>query len=241
MIPASASIKKKLLTNQLFDNGISLGISSQNFDDLNKKIEELTEENKKLAEINQKTIKTTAVFETKLDQLEAELSAVKQKDYKNDLFVTGIPKEANLNTYQLFLKTIALLSLDREITMEQISSVYKIGSDDKTISIIVSLNDEDVKLKILKAAKSKRLNNIFINQRLSFYNSLLLKSINKFKKENHFKYLWIASDGKILLKKDDGSRTIHIKTQTLLKKLSQTAVNGLNFEEADEELLQFLV
>lgn len=208
---------------------------------MNKKIEELTEENKKLAEINQKTIKTSAVFETKLDQLEAELSAVKQKDYTNDLFVTGIPKEANLNTYQLFLKTIALLSLDREITMEQISSVYKIGSDDKTISIIVSLNDEDIKLKILKAAKSKRLNNIFINQRLSFYNSLLLKSTNKFKKENHFKYLWIASDGKILLKKDDSSRTIHIKTQTLLKKLSQTAVNGLNCEEADEELLQFLV
>lgn len=78
---------------------------------MNKKIEELTEENKKLKELNQQS---TAAYEAKVDQLTAELSAIKEKD----LFVSGIPNEENLNINDLVLKTIALLKMNEEITME---------------------------------------------------------------------------------------------------------------------------
>lgn len=216
--PAHGITQPEITNNQLFDK--INGMFNQRFDDLNKKIEELIEENNKLKEVNKKNMKTTAVLETKVDQLDAELSIIKQRDFKKDLFVSGIPKEDNTNINDLIVKTIALLNMDEVITLEHFSSVYKIGPDDKTISVIVSLKDEAVKAKILKAAKSGRAENIFFNQRLTYYNSQLLKSSTKFRKENNFKYLWV-SDGKILLKKDDDSKTIHIKTQTYLKNFSR--------------------
>lgn len=218
MSPASAP---EITNNQLFDK--INGIFSQRFDDLNKKIEELIEENKKLKEVNKTNMKTTAVLETKVDQLDAELSIIKQRDFKNDLFVSGIPKGESINLNELIIKTIALLNIDEEITEQHFSSVYKIGSDDKTISAIVSLKDEAIKLKILKAAKSGRAKNIFFNQRLTYYNSQLLKSSTKFRKENNYKYLWV-SDGKILIKKDDDSKTINIKTQTFLRNISRRQI-----------------
>lgn len=216
--PAIVTSQPEITNNQLFDK--INGIFSQRFDDLNKKIEELIEENIKLKEVNKKNMKTTAVLETKVDQLDAELSIIKQRDFKNDLFVSGIPKEENINLSDLIVKTIALLNMDENISSEHFSSVYKVGPDDKTISAIVSLKDEAVKLRILKAAKSGRAKNIFFNQRLTYYTSQLLKSSTKFRKEHNFKYLWV-SDGKILLKKDDDSKTIHIKTQTYLKNFSR--------------------
>lgn len=174
-----------------------------------KKIEELIEENKK----------QTAALETKVDQLDAELSIIKQRDSKSDLFITGVPKEDNSNINDSILQTIATLNMDEEITMDHFSSVYKVGIADKTISVIVSIKDERVKSKILKAAKSGRAKDIFINQRLTYYNSQLLKSTSMFRKEHNFKYLWV-SDGKILIKKDDESKTINIKTNTYLKYVS---------------------
>lgn len=209
----------EITNNQLFDK--INGIFNQKFDDLNKKIEELIEENKKLKEVNNKNMKATTVLETKVDQLDAELSIIKQREFVKDLFISGIPKDNNNNNINdLVLETISLLQLDEEITMADFSSVFKVGPDEKTISVVVSVKDENIKSKILKAAKSLRVKNIFINQRLTYYNSQLLKSITKFRKEYNYKYLWV-SDGKILLKKDDGSKTIHIKTQTYLKYLSR--------------------
>lgn len=215
--PTPSRIQPEITNNQLFDK-IS-GIFNQKFDDLNNKIEELIEENNKLKEVNKKNSKSTAVLETKVDQLDAELSIIKQREFNKDLFVSGIPKEENINLTDLIIKTVALLNMDEEITEDHFSSVYKVGPNDRTISVIVSLKDEAFKLKILKAAKSGRAENIFFNQRLTYYNSQILKSTTKFRKENNFKYMWV-SDGKILLKKDDESKTIHIKTQTYLKNLS---------------------
>lgn len=216
--PGTHLNQPEITNNQLFDK--INGIFSQKFDDLYKKIEELIEENRKLKEVNMKNTKQTAALETKTDQLDAELSIIKQRDFKNDLFITGIPKEDNSNINDSILKTIAKLNMDEEITMDHFSSVYKVGPAVKTISVIVSMKDETVKSKILNAAKTGRAKDIFINQRLTYYNSQLLKSTSKFRKENNFKYLWV-SDGKILIKKDDESKTIHIKTNAYLNCLSR--------------------
>lgn len=155
-----------------------------------------------------------------LKDVKKELTALAQYSRNCNLEIKGVPikAEEKLGTTMQTISTC----LNVEIKDSDIDVIHRVPTKNNTTTpnIIVKLTSRNVRDKILKKAKKQRLNTshlgfdgevtpIFINEHLCQANKVLLGLALKAKREKGWKFTWV-SDGKILMRKSENSRVVHI-------------------------------
>lgn len=126
-------------------------------------------------------------------------------------------------------KVVKKIAEKLKVTLEENEiSCKRIGKEENKLK--VSFDQYEKKEEIMKAKRNKNLTSdqfgsgekkyIFINHEMSYESQLLSKTARDFKKEAKYRYVWY-SDGKIFLKKEEGSAVIHVKTEKSLEKLNR--------------------
>ncbi|XP_008182276.1 uncharacterized protein LOC103309197 [Acyrthosiphon pisum] len=138
----------------------------------------------------------------------------------------SIPKTVNENWCDI-VQVIAKKSNSNIM----IKSAYRIhSSDNKTNIIVAELETSDMRKDFLSKVKSLRLNanmihnswstdsKIYVNERLTKNRRTLFSKTRLACKEKRYKYVWV-NNAEILVKKDDGEKTLRIKSDKDIKKL----------------------
>ncbi|KAH9375559.1 hypothetical protein HPB48_002544 [Haemaphysalis longicornis] len=153
---------------------------------------------------------------TETSRLMKEL--IETKNLQQYVEIKGIPEVQNED----LLATTTAISACLKVSVKEsdIDVVHRVPTKNKTKSnIIVKFTSRAARDKILKEAKKLRLNTsnlrlpgtepIYINEHLCPAKKVLLGCALKAKLDKNWKFTWVA-DGKILMRRTDISRAVHI-------------------------------
>lgn len=117
-------------------------------------------------------------------------------------------------------------------TIANIQNCYRKNSNNENNPIIITLNNKQSKINILKARKEigslqtrechikGRNNDIFINEHLTTLIGKIFYATRQLKKEKKIRYTWIR-DGNVYIRKTETSDKIKIKQLADIEKLDQ--------------------
>lgn len=227
-LSARLDVKHEELKKELSDVFVSeLKAVKQSMDFINEKFEEfktnMVEVNKELT-----TLKTdTHELKSANDRLFSELKAVRQEvvdlqqySRRSNVEIKGVPMVEGEDLIAT-VKTISVC-VNAEIEETDIEIVHRVPTKNaEQQNIIAKFASRASRDKLLTAAKKQRLNvsalgfegndPIYINDHLCPANKILLGKALKAKKEKNWKFTWVR-DGKILMRKAEKSRVLHIKS-----------------------------
>lgn len=210
------------------------------FSDLKSEIDKLNQDNKKM-EMHIQTLSQ----ENKI--LKQTVSSLEQYSRKNNLIINGIPYCKGENVRSI-VKAIAdklkIAMYDYNIAACHRLPARKVNNQ----SIILCLNDSDVKSSILNAIKRNKIycndigiddkNQILIGEHLTNDTLELLRSTKILKIQGKVEFVW-CKDGKIFIRENSESRAIKINDQEHLMMISnqfeEVEQLGAEVEEEDEE------
>lgn len=177
------------------------------FDDIQKKQEELTNENVQLKK--------------KVKELAFQMNKMEQQSLDHNIEILGVPDA--IDDPQVIVR-----SLCEKINVQTPSSdayVVKraaVGVRGKPKPVTIEFNSKALRNKIVKDCKKAKpkvsdftkatqdTQDVFVNEQLSPFMKQLLFNATKIKKEKRFAFLWV-SDGRILLRKTQDSRVVHVQ------------------------------
>lgn len=156
-----------------------------------------------------------------------ELTDLKQYTRKNNLEIKGIPKEEKESLVEVVQKIGGKVGV--AVAASDIDVVHRVPTKDKDkTNVIVRFVSRARRDEVLQAAKKKRFaaneigfpdtNAVFINEHLCPENKALLGMAIAKKKEKNWKFVWVT-ESKILARKAENARAIHIATKEDLAKI----------------------
>lgn len=163
-----------------------------------------------------------------IKEIKQELTAQQQYSRQNNLEIKGVPVMEGENLVSTMQQLASYLKV--EIKETDIDVVHRVPSRNaSTPNIIVRFLSRAVKDNVLKTAKKQRLNTtalgfqgiaspVYINEHLCPANKELLTAALKTKREKNWKYTWVTG-GKILMRKADNSRVLHVTCAEDLSKV----------------------
>jgi Baculovirus FP protein len=182
-------------------------------------------------------------IKVELDSARGEVNALRQKSICNELVFYGLPPQVN-NTNQLeVLKEIGE-QLNEPLDMEHLQKVFTRKNKNNTESMIIAtFKDNNQKERIKREFKQRvepiivedvvdvdevshwRGRNIYVvlKDQLTPENRKLLKEAKKYK-GSIFKHVW-PCNGRILMRKEDDSIPIEVRTITDINKAVDKARN----------------
>jgi len=201
--------------------------------ELSEKLErievKLAQDQARIASLEENNLKMFS----KLNALELKINNIEQGSLGSSLEIHGVPVKPNENCRSIV--SVVGRSLGVDISPNDIFNVYRPrprASNDGNLRdppIVVQLNNCFLRDELISARKVKRnlssahLNwegpevfQVYINERLTFYNKTLYNSARDLKKQNKIKYLWVKN-GKVLMRKADGAPVIVVNTPDDLK------------------------
>lgn len=200
---------------------------------------------------NEKIIKKTAALEKNIkivdekykhlseevEALQSKVNYLQQKEFINDLLITGLP----VNKTKPLIDTVTeyIKILDKDFVGHQIDFVYRFNRSHQpntnTIApVIVRFKENIVKRKILQLQKgvgpvlqnqiicdgsSSSTAKVISQQRLTPSNYKLLQRARQFKQEFGYKFVWITDSYNIFLQKEEKSDSIKITSLSQLQQL----------------------
>ncbi|CAB0002782.1 unnamed protein product [Nesidiocoris tenuis] len=210
----------------------SLNFVSAKFDETSAKLDTLTGTINSLSKDNDELKKENQFLKGEVWNLKRSVNELQQDKFKNSVEITGIPEVRNENL--LSILTEIGLKLNAPVEAKDITSTYRIPSSqrDKSRRIAVNFVDMNTKKMWIEAIKkhkdfsAKDVHNsfsnastrIYINDQLTPDNRRLFWMSRRFAAEYQFKFCW-TTEGRILLKKDEGSPTIRIRDESDIWKL----------------------
>lgn len=156
-----------------------------------------------------------------------EIIELKQYSRRNNLEIRNVPMSADESLPDMMHKLAT--SLKMELRTEDIDVVHRVPTKNKAEqNIVVRFTSTAVRDKMIKHAKKERLstctlgfqNNepIYINEHLCQENKILLAKARQMRREKNWKYVWV-SQTKILMRKTDNSRVLHVTSEDDLRKV----------------------
>lgn len=171
-------------------------------------------------------------LKTKVETLEARVEDLEMYSRRNCLEIQGVPEENGESVVEVVKKVGSALDFVIEDTM--IDACHRIGrrtaGRDQPRGIIVKFVRRTDKELIMKRRRDRKRdfstrhldlpmdNPIYLNDSLSPARRRLLAQARQIRREKGFKYIWLRN-GNILLRKEEGSPVIEIKTQADLREL----------------------
>lgn len=223
-------------TNRDLMNAIQSLKTSQNFlsdkyDDMSSQLENVLQSFKSLEQ-------RILVLEQEKHTLKKEISynhyknEIKEQEVlDNNIVVSGISNEVNVSP-DIIVKIGKTLDVNLNISTEDIVSVKRLFVQNenvpaekqvKKIPVIVILKNRDIKKQLYKAQKDKKdtftaecglqgeNGKLFIRDQLTSFNFKLIRAARKYKYDDKIKYAWVQ-DSKVLVRKNDDSKIVRIKT-----------------------------
>lgn len=192
-------------------------------------VTETMNSNKKLAEeINCIKQQNTALLQenkalkSQISEMKSDIVDLKQYSRRLNIEVSNLPEIPNENmttTVENILKELDVDLKDKIVTAHRVPTVKK----NKIKPIIIQFNSMEAKSNFMKKAKSKHINAnavysnldstvpVYFNDHLCAELKQLLYQCKCFKRDNNFKFCW-NRNGKIFLRKDEGSRVFCVKS-----------------------------
>ena len=214
----------------------SISFISSQYDEILLKLKKIQEEKEEINAEN-KRLKTELLNATnELNVHKEVLNNVEQYSRRDCLEIRGIPiedRQHSENTNEITVKVGNALGV--EMDMQDISTSHRLPaySDKYPPAIIVKFVRRDLRDQFYRARKELRGKNandmgfhsdnrVYIVESLTPKNKDLFKKCLEAKREMGFKFIWTNS-GKILLRKDDRSRCIHIPSIKELNTLIESS------------------
>nr|XP_049702302.1 uncharacterized protein LOC126055760 [Helicoverpa armigera] len=212
------------LTNLVHDLKDSIQFMSNDFDDMKMELAK----NKDLVTQLQKENED---LKTNVTDLSVRLNIIEQQSRQDNIELNGIPE----NQAENLITTVIQLgkTITCNIQADDISSVTRVKKLDsgssRPRSIIVKLKNTRKRDEVLASVtKFNRTNSadklntrhlgyagtkspVFVSEHLSPLNKSIHAQVRKVAREKGYKYVWVR-DGRVLVRKDDGARAIHIKS-----------------------------
>lgn len=184
--------------------------------------------NKKLVEIDDK-IKIVCdnhnVLDKKMDGLNFQVNYLQQKEFKNDLLITGLPSATDEPLIDTVLKY--LKKLDKNTNNQNIEYVYRFKShkQNNSVPVVVRFTTYTIKKQLLMKQKelgpvinqnedgnssNAVVRKIYCQQRLTSSNFQLLQKARDIKKKIGFKFVWVSDSFNIFIQKEEKGEAIKI-------------------------------
>lgn len=161
-----------------------------------------------------------ASLRAKVKVLEQQVDDADQYSRINCLEINGVP-ESNQEDVSEVIKTIGSV-LGVEVNAGDIDACHRLGpkSEGRRRGIIVKFVRRQIKEEMLRKRKVKRNLNtsdigmasgpaeiVYMNESLSQARRKVLNAARLFKKEHNYTFVWVRN-GKVFLRKDEGSKAI---------------------------------
>ncbi|XP_008183717.1 zinc finger MYM-type protein 1-like [Acyrthosiphon pisum] len=158
--------------------------------------------------------------------LKLRISSIEQSNLNNYIDITGIPQTKNENCSEI-VKQIGLKT-NTIINVIEANRIYI--TNDKNSIIVAKLETNEMKKKFIRNSKISKLSpniihnewsneiKVYINERLKKDRRIIFGQARAAGREKKFKFVWV-NNGDILLKKEESSKTIRIRTPQDLEKM----------------------
>lgn len=218
-------ISDKSMENKIEELIKSVSFMSMQFDNFNDKIDNIISEfkiikieNEKIMSENIRLSEEVLVLKTKLDEIE-------QHNLGITVDIIGIPKTQNENCLSI-VENIGK-NTNTELNVLEAYRVYSAVS--KNNILVAKLATLDMRKNLIRNIKSlkftsDKINNnwpkekVFINERLTKMKRMLFSQTRSAAKEKQYKFVWL-SNADILVRKNDDSKIIKIKSSQDIEKL----------------------
>lgn len=183
-----------------------------------------------VAEVKQHQVETNdEVRELRQEvfEMQQEIIDLKQYSRRSNLEIKGVPPTAEESLPDIML-TIASC-LKSNLRVEDIDVIHRVPTKDKNRpNIIVKFLSKRTRDELLVKAKKQRLTGsvlgfeanepIYINEHLCPEYKVLLAKAIQMKRDKNWKFAWV-SQGKILMRKAENTRVVHITCEADLGKI----------------------
>lgn len=210
-------VKKSKTTTQTKDN--------YTMADIMAKLTEMDEKYSKLMNRYEEQLRVNSDLKKELQCIKKQLNNQEQSSLNNNIIIQGIPYRKTEDIKELVSRVADSLGVQNNAQI-----AYRLGNvkeESKVLPIRVTFKNEADKKNWMVAKRQKKITTadlkvdddhkqIYINHDLTKHNLELYKAARQHQKENNIKYLWI-NKGKILLRKNDTSRTELVEDENDLK------------------------
>lgn len=193
--------------------------------DVMAKLLEMETKYNKLFQKYEEQIVINNELRNELQEVKQVLNNNEQRTLNKNIIIQGIPAKENENIQGIVDKLAKVLKVDGRVL-----AAYRIGGvkgNNLSTPIRIMFERDEDKKKWMMAKKNSDISTemigqsntpepIYINHDLTKQNYQLFREAKQFKKENNFKYLWV-SNGKILLRKSETSKTTLVRSRDDLK------------------------
>lgn len=203
----------------------SLNYYGKQLDDFNNEVKEI-----------KKSLKSLDTLKANISQLQKEnvslrdeLNHLQQYSRINNVEITGIPENKGENIVSILQKIGEVAGCVIQLSdVDACHRIPKHGSGDNPRSLVVKFISRLKKEELMMAAKKKGVttsdlgfgrssSKVYVNDHLTLTNKILFKKTREMCKEKSLKYCW-TKEGRILVRKNDISRVIHIRSEDDLTK-----------------------
>ena len=215
------SIKSTKFFSEMFED------YKKSNDEILKKLDEVTNQNKELIQKNQKLEKEIKNQMEERNKMEERFYSIlipieMEKRCKN-LELHGIDEKEDENCTALVKDVLEKITPKPLEVIESFRTGYKFtrSGERKQRPILIKFASKENSLTAYaNRSNLKKIEHqtLYLNQNLPPYLRILRGKANTLKKEKSYKFLWIK-DGTILLRKNEESKVIAIKTQMDLNKI----------------------
>jgi len=207
-----------------------------------KKYEESARRINRLEEENEEIKQTTDRLTMENSELRYRIEELEQYYRKSNIIIRGVPEEAGENARKTVEKIAS--KLDVQLEGNDIGKAHRLKSRTQPRPIIARLNDWEKKEELTKNAKKRRpkgkdvgLNSsvpIIIANDLTRETGQLLREAKGMRDRGYFKFVW-EREGKILIKRNEDTLAIQIRTQNDLMAIVEEMESERNGEEIHVE------
>lgn len=222
---------------------------SEQFDSINKKIDNVTSDQKNLKKDFGVLAKSQNDTSRIVSNLQYEIDILKQRDLANNIIVGGLPKNADpSSTITKIMKILDMKTTIEDITEARILTnknnephSLQINNNEiqKNLMIVKFKRNEDKK-ELMEKKKSKksiftfelglntnRDDQIYIRDHVTSFKMNLFRETKILKDQLKFKHLWM-NETRILLRKDDASKIYSINSTADLEYIKKINFNQNN-------------
>lgn len=194
-------------------------VLSTKYDELLAKIGSQETEICKLKEKTEQLQKQLTEKDVEIARIRDSVESAEQHSRRKNLEIHGIAESPKEDLFQVLVN----LSSKMEIEVPERSSVEAVhrlkSRQDRIAPIIVRFTDQATKDLWITKKKALRAEKIFLNDNLTKAQGHLFWQTRQQAKEKGYKFAW-TKNGKVLVRKEEGSNIIAVNTATDLAKLT---------------------
>lgn len=205
----------------------SVNFTSESFDELKTEIKSLRKDLNDAKNRNLEFQKENAQIKKELCDTRKQLIDLQQYSRRNNIELKGIPFTENEDLEKVVEKIADCLRV--ELSSQDLDVVHRVPTKTNNVpNIVVKFVSWSKRDKVLKSARKNRLNTamlgfktnvpVFVNEHLCLENKVLLSKTIQRKKDKNWRFVWV-SEGKVLARKSENSKVIHISCEDDLAKL----------------------